>query len=62
MKYKIGDIVKINNVVYKDKIGIVINIHPQKDIITNTIYETIIAGLEGKKQYLFEYSIIGKIE
>jgi len=51
VKYKIGDIVKINNPVYKDKIGIVINIYPQ-DIITNPIYQTIIAGLEGKTQYL----------
>lgn len=61
MKYKIGDIVKINNPVYKDKIGIVINIYPQ-DIITNPIYQTIIAGLEGKTQYLYEFSIMGKIE
>jgi hypothetical protein len=61
MKYKIGDIVKINNVVYKDKFGIVINIYPQ-DIITNPIYQTIIAGLEGKTQYLHEFSIMGKIE
>jgi hypothetical protein len=61
MKYKIGDIVKINNPVYKDKIGIIIDIYPQ-DILTNPLYQTLIAGLEGKKQYLHEYSIMGKIE
>ena len=60
-KYNIGDIVKISNIVYKDKIGIITNVIPQNNSL-NPIYETIIAGLEGQKQYIYEYSIMGKIE
>jgi len=61
MKYNIGDIVKINNIVYKDKIGIIIYVLPQHSLLS-PIYETIIAGLEGQKQYLYEYSIMGKVQ
>ena len=61
MKYNKGDIVKISNIVYKDKIGIIINVHPQHSLLS-PLYETIIAGLEGQKQYLYENSIMGKVE
>ena len=61
MKYNIGDIVKISDIVYKDKIGIIIYILPQHSSL-RPIYETIIAGLEGQKQYIYEHSIMGKVE
>ena len=59
-KYNIGDIVKISNIVYKDKIGIITNVIPQNSPLN--LYETIIAGLEGQKQYIYEHSIMGIIE
>ena len=66
MKYNIGDIVNINTWHYVNRIGIITNVVVElklnNDFKQTVVYETIIAGIEEKKCYLFENSIMGKVE
>ena len=72
MKYNIGDIVKIKKltqndyVIYQDKIGIILEqITYNEDIDYDYMipaYRVLIAGIEGKKHFVYEEEIENKIE
>ena len=76
MKYNIGDIVKIKKmrfndyVIFQDKIGIIIekyegvDYHDYNNPDTSysfTTYRIIVQGIEGKKHFVYEEEIEGKI-
>ena len=77
MKYQIGDIVKIKKmrfndyIVFQDKIGIIVEKHEEIDYrdynnpdttYPFTTYRIIVQGIEGKKYFVYEEEIEGKIE
>jgi hypothetical protein len=72
MKYDIGDIVKIKKltqndyVVFQNKVGIILERISFNDDIeyeyTVPCYRVLIAGIEGKKHFVYEEEIESKIE
>lgn len=74
MKYDIGDVVKIKKmnyndyVIYQNRIGIIIEKIETADgdsdynMFPVPAYRIIVAGIEGKKHFVYEEEIEGKIE